>query len=69
MAFWERLIEHLSKIAPVGCRATLPGYIEELKAMRDAEIHSWTSLNCIPEINMANVHRHQRVRNLYELVA
>jgi hypothetical protein len=63
------MIEHLSKIAPVGCRTTLPGYIEELKAMRDAEIRSWTSLNCMPEINMANVHRHQRVRNLYELVA
>ena len=69
VAFWERMIEELTKIEPIGCRATLSGYIEEIKEMRDAEIRSWTSLNDIPEINMANVHRHKRVRNLYELVA
>lgn len=36
--------------------------------MREAEICSWTSLNDIPEINVANVHRHQGIRNLYEWV-
>lgn len=68
VAFWERLIESLSKIEPIGCRATLTGYINELKAMRDAEISSWTSLNDTPDINMANIHRHQYVRNLCEWI-
>lgn len=68
VAFWERLIENLSKIAPIGCRKTLTGYIKELKSMREAEICSWTSLNDIPEINVANVNRHQGIRNLYEWV-
>lgn len=69
VAFWERLIESLSKIEPLGYRSTLTGYINELKAMRDAEIRSWTSLDYLPEINLTNIHRHKRILNLYELVS
>ena len=69
VAFWERLIESFSKIEPLGSRYTLTGYINELKAMRDAEIRSWTSLDYIPEINLANIHRYKRILNLHELVS
>lgn len=69
VAFGERLIESFSKIEPLGCRSTLTGYINELKAMRDAEIRSWTSLDYLPEINLTNIHRHKRILNLYELVS
>lgn len=69
VAFWERLIEQLSKIEPVGSRATLPTYIDELQAMRDAEIQSWTSLDSIAEVSMANVHRYKGIRNIYEWIA
>lgn len=66
VAFWERLIEQLSKIEPVGSRATLPTYIDELQAMRDREIKYWTSLDYISEMSLVNIHRHKRIRNLCE---
>ena len=69
VSFWERLIENLSKIEPIGNRNTLPSFIKELKAMRDREVELWTSLDYIPEMSLINSHRHKSIRDWYELVS
>ena len=69
VCFWERLIENLSKIEPIGNRNTLPSFIKELKAMRDHEVELWTSLDYIPEMSLINSHRHKSIRDWYELMS
>ncbi len=69
VSFWERLIDCLSKIDSNGKRSTISSYIKELKAMRDREIHLWTSLDYIPEMSLVNSHRHKSIRNLYEYLS